>query len=130
MIEGFDAKTGAFLFGIFAFFAGILGTVMKWLFGRAIKGLDGKFDEIDQRMDQQDHRFEKLEEVIEKGTESRNAMITQMARIEERMNTVPSHTQFADLAKEVSAIKSTQNASARQIDLIADHILNKEARGK
>jgi predicted nucleic acid-binding Zn-ribbon protein len=130
MIEGFDIKSAGFLFAVFAFFAGILGTAMRWLFGRAIRDLDGKFEEIDHRMDQQDSRFEKLEAVIEKGAESRNAMVTQMARIEERLKVIPSHTQFADLAKEVGIIKASQTASAHQLNLIAEHILKQEARGK
>lgn len=130
MIAEFDAKTAAFLFAVFAFFAGILGAIMRWLFGRAIKGLDAKFEDIDDRLDQNNFRFEKLEAVIEKGAESRNAMATQMARIEERLNVIPSHTQFADLAKEVGIIKSSQASSARQLDLIAEHILKTEARGK
>jgi len=124
----FDPKMAGFLFAIFAFFAGILGTAMRWLFGRAIKGLDSKFEEIDERLDQNNFRFEKLEAVIEKGAESRNAMVTQMARIEERLKVIPSHTQFADLAKEVGMIKASQKASERQLNLIADHILKQEAR--
>jgi len=126
----FDPKMAGFLFAVFAFFAGLMGAAMRWLFSRAIKGLDSKFEEIDDRLDQNNFRFEKLEAVIEKGAESRNAMATQMARIEERLKVIPSHTQFADLAKEVGIIKSSQAASARQLDLIAEHILKQEARGK
>jgi predicted nucleic acid-binding Zn-ribbon protein len=130
MMPDFDTKSASFLFGVFVFFTSIFGAAMRWLFGRAIDGLDEKFEEIDQRFDKNDERFEKLEEVIERGAQSRNEMTMQLVRMEERLKSIPSHTQFSDLAKEVAAIQSSQKASANQLDLIVQHILKKEEPGK
>jgi len=82
-----------------------------------------------------------IEEDIEEGSKSRNAMAAttaksfadiavRQARMEERLKTIPSQSQFADLSREVGEIKQGQIASARQLDLIAEHILKQEARGK
>jgi len=127
MMADIEWRAAAFFFAVFTFlFSGITG-VLKYFIGRQITGLDA--------------RLTMIEEDIEEGSKSRNAMAAttaksfadiavRQARMEERLKTIPSQSQFADLSREVGEIKQGQIASARQLDLIAEHILKPEARGK
>ncbi len=123
MIEGVDWKAAGFFFAVFSFIFGGIARVLWDMIKRMIKGID--------------ERLTQIEEDIDEGRKSRELIAKQMgklsvgqARMEERLNSIPSHTQFANLAGEVGQIKSGQEAMGQQLGIVIEHLIGKDGEGK